>query len=784
MRGWLNRGFPKGHDTMAGLPVFYVIRKAFLSNSTLISWNPYWYLGYRFDWRLPYILGIFISSNAGMKIYGGTLFILSGIFMFMFFYEITNSPISSFISSIFYNLSPFLIVQIFEGHFTHVLGYALTPLVFLLIERYSATKRIYLLVLTGFGMTTLLLSHPQIPILVGSFVIMYCIFKALDESKRNTIKNLRKFFNNSLKLFLPLIIAILLSTYWWLPMVFERGMRCSMEFTLESTRMFTPSPLEVITLRPSSCCSPSNFGFLNSPSVFIFIHRLFIPIFALSALIVHPKNKYVIFFSITAFLAITLAMGVYSPIPLFAIAFKYIPFFNGIRTPGRFLIYGSFSYSVLAGFTMLKISSWIRKLWTNLAFLFVICLLIISSVYGDALYAFQTFDLEPSQKSAMSWLSKQEAGRLVSIPWETWVYTPETRNIVFPWNYVHLHKKEVVMGGIPYMALRNTVNLLNILRFKLYNEKISSIELIDILGIRYIVIDGNYPRYLSEDLINTICADLESSEHFKKVWYEDNVVIYENLNAFPRIFILKKSQFKEINTFEDNVTFTWRWAEGTQYPARLVWSEEVVLTGNRSLRSDYNFTQKDRDWLNIGVNVTNIDFEDFDAISFWYYLPQAQPNIRLGIALFERDGSRYCVSMPINSSQGWHKFEVPFALLRLAYSEDENRQLDKNQIEVLWVGVAEAGDYEENKTFSIYFDNMTLIKYEYVFDNVSFKLIHPGKYKVYVEVEKPSYLILSESYHPQWVAKDAKTGEVVATSTPIFIALNGFLLKKGNPFTS
>jgi len=774
MKGWLSKGLPRGHDAMAGLSVFYVLRKALL-NLTIIGWNPYWYLGHPVDWRLPYIMGALIDPNlGGMKIYGGIPFIFSGIFMLVYMCRVCRNYFSSFVSAIFYNLSPFLLAQMFEGHYSHVIGYMLTPLIFLLIEENAERKQFYLLVLTSFAITVLILSYPQNVILVGPFVIMQCIFKVVDQCFSYKNPTSGKILKTILKIFSPLMVSLFLSTFWWLPMIFERSLHHSTKYTLESTKIFVPSILEVITLRPSSCCSPDTFGFLNSPSIFTFVHRLFIAVFALSALVVYPKNKYTLFFSITGLIAITLSMGIYSPVPLFAFAFKYIPFFDGIRTPGRFLMYASFAYSALAGLTMLKIFSFIKASRMKIIVTISICLLMITSVYTDALYAFQTLDLKQSQKDAMAWLSEHKDGRLVPLPLKTWVYDPKIKNIVLPWNYVFLHEKEVVIGGIPYLCLKNTAELLKILKSKMYNEKISSIKLLNILGVKYVVIDNNYKSYIGHiDL-----TDLNHSRNFRRVWSEDEVTIFENLNTFPRLFLLREKATKKINVFEDSSTFIWRWAQGTS-PLKLNWSRSIVQSGKLSLLVYYNFTKKGKDWLCIKTKVEDIDFEGFDAINFWYYLSKYQPDVQLSISVFEKDGSRYIAPIQTDISPGWHKATVPFALMRLAYSKDENGQLDKSQISTIWIGVAETKNYEEKKFFSICFDNMTLTRYEYIFDKVSFKSIHPGKYQVQVKVDEPSYLVLSESYHPQWVAKDSTTGKVIARSKPLYIALNGFWLEAG-----
>ena len=776
-RGWLSYGFPKGDDATTSIPIFWPLQKSLFDELTAIRWSPYWYLGHPTVWRLPHLLGVSISSNISLKLFNLTIFILAGIFMYFFVYEISKNSLASFFSGLFYTFLPYhLISACFCGHFSVSMVYAITPLVFLSLKKSGKSLSPLLTIFAGFIVAALILTHPQaFPILIGPFIFAYCLFEIMI---RSLLRNRTDVAKCAIGVFAPLMIGLLLSAYWWVPVINERDLFYSTSFSIEATILYTPSFLELITFRPSHWNSPSTaIGAISSLPILAI--RFFVPLFALSALILLHRSKYVIFFSITGLTAIALGMGVYSPIPLFPFAFENIPFFNGIRTPVRFLAFASFAFSVLAGLLMAGIFSRVKNRNIHAFVLIIASLLVIANVYGETQTAFQTFDLEPSQKEAMLWLSAQESGRLAYLPWRTWANTPETRNIIYPWNYVHLHKKEVLGGGTSYISLQNTADFLSIVKSKLYNEKISSIKLLEVLGIKYVVLDRNYPNYLEEELYKTVYADLESSDNFEEVWSGGNVAIFKNLNAFPRVFLQRENEIKKIGVFEDSSTFAWRWTEVTQYPARLDWSEEVVLTGNRSLQSDYNFTREGREWSNIETSVENIDFENFEAINFWYYLPEPQPNVHLDIAVFEKDESRYTASIRIDTSRGWHKVSVPSALLRLAYSEDENRQLDKNHIASLWIGVSETGNYEENKAFTIYFDNMTLSKYEYIFNEVSFELIHPGKYKVNVNIDEPSYLVLAESYHPSWVAKDPATGKVIARSEPLYIALNGFWLEEG-----
>lgn len=577
-------------------------------------------------------------------------------------------------------------------------------------------------------------------------------------------------------LLIPLVIGLFIAAYWWLPLVFNRNLFSSETFTLASSVPYTHSFFQLITFRINGDSSSATFAIENSPSIGILLIRLFVPIFALAALLFYRKNKYVLFFLGTSIVAIILAMGVYSPIPLFSFAFQHFPFFNGIQTPSRFMIFAAFGFSVLAGFTtagIMRVKK-PKKNLLNLILVGIILVAIIGPVYSETLYAFQTFELTPSQTAGMSWLSGQEPGRVVSLPWITWVNIPGTRSIVYPWNYVQMYGQESVMGGVPSRELQNSADLLNVLRSDLYNGNITNIKLLNILGVRYIVLDKNYPTLFNSTQYDAAYAALKSSSGFRLAWSGDNVTIFENLNVFPRVFVMTETCTK-IDTFDTNTM--WKWAQGTQYPAELSWNNNIVQNGNVSLQSNYRFTNSGRDWLNIGTNVTNINFTDYDAISFSYYLPKPQSDIRLGIALFEQDGGEYTAPIQIDTTPGWHAATIPFAAMQMA-TNDTNKQLDLNQIKSLWIGVTETSNYATNKIFTIYFDNMQLVKYNYIFNQSTFQEIQPGKYQVNLNLKQDSYVVLAESYDPQWVATDQQTGKTI-NSEPLFIALNGFQIQKG-----
>jgi hypothetical protein len=126
--------------------------------------------------------------------------------------------------------------------------------------------------------------------------------------------------------------------------------------------------------------------------------------------------------------------------------------------------------------------------------------------------------------------------------------------------------------------------------------------------------------------------------------------------------------------------------------------------------------------------------------------------------MLERDGSKYDAILDAvgGIKAGWNEIIFPVSLLNLRYSSDENDHLDFDQITTLWFGVGEQKNFDKVHEFALYFDELSIVSYET--KDVEYTKISPGKYKVHLDSDGASYLILTDSYDPNWVAKmDGKT---------------------------
>lgn len=780
-RGWLNYGFPVGVDQLSAPAHFWQIRNNLFNFGVLGGWNQCWVLGSLDSIGIGQIIGLLIMDHFILKVFFLANAALAGFLMYWFVLVLTKHKLASAISGIFYMVFPFnLLVMTDAGFITMAIAYTLTPVVFITIELYSRKLTVKNAFIAGLVFAALILTHRQIVILLGTLVVLYMLFLFVRKlivdvpSHSETVVIAVKFLS-------PILIALFLSVYWWLPFFAEWGTMPGTQHSL--TGVYSPSILGALTFW-------GRYELTNFWSMTLMIFPLAL---AFLAPVLARKEKNVLFFSLMGIVFLTLSMGTNSYIPLYEYAFKYIPFFDGVRTPARFLFAVGFSLAVLSGFTVKSFLTFFNK---NKAISFMvplfIGLLLFAGVCGESSNLFKTWDLNTAENDAMSWLADQEAGRIISLPVRTWAHSKERGAFVKGalekhvnlWALTYLHYKESITSGIGYYGLtKYTEALLAVVMSQVREGVISSNDLIDILNVQYVVLDGYYTnpaisrKPLSEELFSNICGDLAENDKFEETFHSDNVWIFRNKGAFPRIFLLTSIDKTTTDLFEPSGD-GWYVGEKTTTKATIDWSENNSLSG-KSLHVAYDFVNSGKDYFTIVKNLKQGELADYDAFGFHFYLNNKPDNVEIVVNLFEESGGKHQYPSISEFHEGWNYVELPFSLFYPAYRADPNRRLDKNSIKTIWIGVAETGSYNQPQYFSLYFDNFTGVKYIYDFDNVSFEPIHPGKYHVNAKIEEPSYLILSESHHPQWVAKDFKTNEVIAKAEPLYIALNGFWLESG-----
>lgn len=776
---WFNLRIPKGHDAVADMLSARAASNSIFLYHMLPGWSNNWFLGYPqfsvFSPLLSYlilVLSLPFGWVLGTKLLYLSFFVLSGVFAYFYVYELTKNRCASFVAGLAYVFLPYHIIDVgFEGHQgSFGMPYMLIPLLLLCLERLIKKPGIKYVLINGVLLALLTLTFPQVfPLLVGPFLALYVILRIWWERHRGA-EYLKKITITSVATF---CLSLLLTAFWWLPLISEIRYSYATSFSVEAASQFSATFLQAITLRPALDNAPSS-AYGSAGSIFLEILRMLPLILVLLGIILNRKNKYVWFFSASILIAVLLAMGPDSPINIFGVAYRYIPFFSGLRTPVRFLLFTSLAYAVLIGFCVYGITEQLghmhlRKLsYFSIPLLIpvLVSLIIVGNTWQETRTAFSTLTLPADEENALTWLSDTEGGdyRIADPPFDPYVYTAEDRYFINPTYWTYLTGEETVFGAGTSLAVKYTAIELESLNTDLQRGPFDMSQWLSIFNVKYVLLDKTNP--LSSNVI--------LDDNFELVWTSKTIDIYENHALKPRIFSFSNTNERVIDLYDGN-TINLSYAEGTQEPV-LSLSNEYNLSDEPTVKSSYHFTTPS-DYLCLEANVEGISFTPNDAIHLVFYSQYDMPDVHLSLDLLERDGSRYDVVLDVADGiqAGWNEVNFPISLLILRYSTDENDHLDLDQINRLWIGVGKQGDSNQTREFSLYLDKLSIVSQE-MNTNIDYTEVRPGKYTVHVNFDSPSYLVLSESYYPTWTAE--ANGKKVKSQI-IDQCLNSFYLEPG-----
>lgn len=320
----------------------------------------YGYQLFIFNYSFPYyiisffhFLGFtFISS---MKLFLASVYILSGITMFMFVRLITKSNFAAFISSIFYLFAPYHLVDL---HFRNTAGeltaFVFIPLFFLSAYNFLIKKNSFYFILTAFIYILLNMSHMATSAFATLALASYTLYLVIRKLILDPIRTITL-------LALSLILGLIGSIHVWIPYLTLSKYTYGSDLTSGNISL---TPLTELLY------SPWKYGFLfqgsNGELSFIigYIH-LAILLFSFMYLFFKRdfrKNSEIFFWALISLVLIFLitpySVWIWKNFPALSIAmFSY-----------RLLLITTFCISVLAGFLALKFVNK-RKLWIVIIFL-------------------------------------------------------------------------------------------------------------------------------------------------------------------------------------------------------------------------------------------------------------------------------------------------------------------------------------------------------------------------------------------------------------------------------
>lgn len=274
--------------------------------------------------------------------------------------------LGAFISGLFFIFAPYKFLNMYvRGDIAESFGLALIPLVLLAIDYFSKNAK-FKNILLIFVFSVLILSH-NITAMIGIIIAFtYFLIKLKNaKNKKNTAKNFLTAF----------AISLLLTIFFWLPVVLESPLTKLAELTYDY-KSFFPTLQELIY-------SPWGFGAYQqgafpgkmSPQIgviheIVFIISLIILIYSFLKKKLEKKEKFFSFFIgfslISLFLSLPLSEFIWD---------NFYPL-KLVQIPWRFVGYIVLGSSVAAGYFVAKISSAKFKLFT-------VAILIVAVLYAN-----------------------------------------------------------------------------------------------------------------------------------------------------------------------------------------------------------------------------------------------------------------------------------------------------------------------------------------------------------------------------------------------------------------
>lgn len=210
---------PHTHDGLVHLARIAAYFTALKEGEFPVRWAGYLNYGYGmplfvFMYQVPYIIAsFFVLLGFGLvwsfKLTLALSFILSGIFMYLFGKELTGDTKKAFMLAIFYQFSPFRLVELLiRGSFGEVYAYSFLPLVAYGLTRLSKKFSWFSFFLTAFASALLIMSHNALSLvffLICSGLIFVLSF------------DFKKIFQS----FASLVSGLSLSAFYWLPAILE-----------------------------------------------------------------------------------------------------------------------------------------------------------------------------------------------------------------------------------------------------------------------------------------------------------------------------------------------------------------------------------------------------------------------------------------------------------------------------------------------------------------------------------------------------------------------------------
>lgn len=350
-----------GGDLASFLYPVYSFAARNLQQGVIPLWNPYQYGGMPFAadmqtgmfYPINFLTLLFARPFTYQAMEGLAIlhYFMAGVFMYVFLRGLGVGRTGSFAGGTAFAFSGFAVAHL--GHLNMLSSVVWLPLVLHFFHRAFATGRAFWAVAAGaaYGIS-ILPGHVQITLYLGLFLVLYWVWGMASEVWMKRREGwrwpaLRQFAS----LPIALLVAFGLAAIQLLPSFELTGLSVRAALSYEKAAEYAVTPLGFITLVIPHFLGPDSTDFWgvkgNLTEVYGYVGIVTMLLAALALLVTSYRQAWKWFFAVGAVFFLLLSLG--QDTVLHGWLYRFVPGFDKVRAPGRFLFFFDFAVAVLAG---------------------------------------------------------------------------------------------------------------------------------------------------------------------------------------------------------------------------------------------------------------------------------------------------------------------------------------------------------------------------------------------------------------------------------------------------
>lgn len=560
-------------------------------------------------WRFPVdilksFLGFlnFSSSYSDRIIVFWPSLIIGNLSAFFIVRKVTKSELAGFIGALVFNYNTYYLASNSAILLYSSGSVSLLSLLFFMnaLERKSISNAV-LSAITLFiaGSCDFRIAYLTYFILIFYFIFWFLFINLEKISKKNIIKYVKI-------ILIHLTIFGLLNIYWLLDFYSAHSISNN---AITSRSLFGNEFLNInyaLTLFHPFWTGVSTIYFINQS---IIIYFWLIPILSFASLWLHKRNKYIVFFGILTLIGIFLTKQVGQPFSnIYPFLFKHLPGFNAFREASKFYFLISIGYAVLIG----AFTNWLwqfNKLskYLKFALIFLITLIFLFNlktvITGEIKGIFINRQIPKDYEQISNPILKNEKfSRTLWVPFSSaWSMYSNQRPLIRLIEAMDTDWKEFIPQQQNIYQTPAETGMI-------FMKQNFSDKLLDLSSVRYVIVplkdpenDLNIFQFYGKPRQYYI-DELNKLKYLHKLnMGTKEIVVYENYNYRPHIYVTKNSEQLAKNIPYQNIQFDF--VNSTEYSIKLRSAKEpIYINFSEAYHPQWKLRAGNFSWITVLIN--------------------------------------------------------------------------------------------------------------------------------------------------------------------------------------